>query len=351
MDMGIRDWAHEWQWRARNGIGYEQLVSIRKETAEMLERRDIKGLKSLLDTYAGSYDIPEEIAMGIAREKFILTPEDAANKDIREMMESLKVTYFMQQEGSLSSLPLEEAGGIHGMLAMHTFMLDAYVERHPKCGIPRPDSGEVEAAKQILDRQYGGKAAWQLCQFIQVRTYPSEYVMYRYGLAEDFERYSRLNEECLKAIETGDKHRERKLMESIGKTETDLEQKSEKALEGIEGVRVPDDYLKALDDELGRLSELVWDPRKIEDCYGGFLEKHGICADSPMPELEKQIEEAYQTLDDRIVRLCGRQPYAGDLFSAKKRQTEAREGDRKQTPHLPRLPPKQQSSGGLKPTF
>ena len=79
--MGLRDRVHEWQWRARNGIGYEQLKAIRKETMEMLEKRDIKGLKGLLDTYAGSYDIPEEIATGIAREKFILTPEDAADKD------------------------------------------------------------------------------------------------------------------------------------------------------------------------------------------------------------------------------------------------------------------------------
>lgn len=122
--MGLRDWAHEWQWRARNGIGYEQLRAIRKETMEMLENRDIKGLKGLLDTYAGSYDIPEEIATGIARGKFILTPEDAADKDIRDMMESLKATRFMQQEGSLASLPVEEADGIHGMLAMHVFMLE-----------------------------------------------------------------------------------------------------------------------------------------------------------------------------------------------------------------------------------
>ena len=46
--MGLRDWAHEWQWRARNGIGYEQLKAIRKDTMEMLENRDIKGLKGLL---------------------------------------------------------------------------------------------------------------------------------------------------------------------------------------------------------------------------------------------------------------------------------------------------------------
>ena len=59
-----------------------------------------------------------------------------------------------------------------------------------------------------------------------------------------------------------------------------------------------------------------------------------------MPELEKQIEEAYRSLDDRIVRLCGRSPYADNLFSAKKRQTEAWEVDRKHAPHLPRLPPK-----------
>lgn len=98
--MGLRDWAHEWQWRARNGIGYEQLKAIRKDTMEMLENRDIKGLKGLLDTYAGSYDIPEEIAMGIARKNFILTPEDAADKDILAAMESLKSTWFVQQQGT-----------------------------------------------------------------------------------------------------------------------------------------------------------------------------------------------------------------------------------------------------------
>lgn len=318
---------------------------------EMLENRDIKGLKGLLDTYAGSYDIPEEIAMGITREKFILTPEDAADKDIRDMMESLKATYFMQQEGTLASLPIEDADSIHGMLAMHAFMLDAYVERHPGCGIPRPEPGEVDASRRILDRQYEGKAAWQLCQFVLVRTYPSDYVMYRYGLAEDFGKYSKLNNECLKAIEAGDGDREKELMEVIGKMETILERGSEKALDSIEGARVPDDYLKELDDELSRLAGLVWDSRRVEDCYGGFLEKHGIRADSPVPELEKQIEEAYQTLDDRIVKLCGRQPYAANLFAAKKKQAEAREGDRKQTPYLPRLPPKQQSPGGLKPSF
>lgn len=349
--MGLRDRVHEWQWRARNGIGYEQLKAIRKETMEMLGKRDIKGLKGLLDTYAGSYDIPEEIATGIAREKFILTPEDAADKDIRDMMESLKTTRFMQQEGSLASLPVEEANGIHGMLAMHVFMLDAYVEQHPGCGIPRPEPEEVDAARRILDRQYEEKAAWQLCRFILVRTCPSDYVMHRYGLADDFNRYSKLNDECLKAFETGDKDREKELTEAIGKMETALERKSEKALDSIEGARVPDEYLKELDDELGRLAGLVWDPRRVEDCYGGFLEKHGIRADSPVPELEKQIEEAYRSLDDRIVRLCGRRPYAEDLFSAKKRQSEAREGDRKHAPHLPRLPPKQQSSGGMKPAF
>ncbi|KAA4660276.1 hypothetical protein F3B67_26745, partial [Bacteroides ovatus] len=247
--MGLRDWAHEWQWRARNGIGYEQLRAIRKETMEMLENRDIKGLKGLLDTYAGSYDIPEEIALGIARKNFILTPEDAADKDILAAMESLKSTWFMQQEGTLASLPVEEADGIHGMLAMHAFMLDAYVERHPGCGIPRSEPEEVDAARRILDRQYEGKADWQLCQFILVRTFPSDYVMYRYGLAEDFNRYSKLNEECLKAIETGDKDLEKKLMEAIGKMETTLERKSEKALDSIEGARVPDEYLKELDDE------------------------------------------------------------------------------------------------------
>lgn len=82
-----------------------------------------------------------------------------------------------------------------------------------------------------------------------------------------------------------------------------------------------------------------------------MLEKHGIRADSPVPELEKQIEEAYRSLDDRIVRLCGRQPYAEDLFSAKKRHVETRKASRKQAPYLPRLPPKQQSSGGMKPAF
>ena len=161
--MGLRDWAHEWQWRARNGIGYEQLRAIRKETMEMLENRDIKGLKGMLDTYAGSYDIPEEIAMGIARKNFILTPEDAADKDILAAMESLKSTWFMQQEGRLASLPVEEADGIHGMLAMHAFMLDAYVERHPGCGIPRPEPEEVDAAGfstgGTRERQTGNSAS------------------------------------------------------------------------------------------------------------------------------------------------------------------------------------------------
>ena len=125
----------------------------------------------------------------------------------------------------------------------------------------------------------------------------------------------------------------------------------------LNGQKLGDYTSKYLSDKYGndlKIAIMDFDaaiPEQSKARYGGFLEKHGIRADSPVPELEKQIEEAYRSLDDRIVRLCGRQPYADNLFSAKKRQTDAREGDRKHAPHLPRLPPKQQSSGGMKPAF
>lgn len=346
--MGLLDWMQQ---RGRYRLDYKQLEAVSTQAEALLKKRDFKGLRGLVEKYRDSYEAIERIGMKMFVEKPVRTPRDAADKEMIRLMETLEQTGFMQQEGNrLADIPAENAGGIHAMLAMYTFMLDCYLDKHPESGIRRPEKTEVDAAERILDRRYEGTDAWQLSQFILCRTIPSEYVIQRYGLAEDRDRYSQLNDRCLEAWETGDRRLEKELSEQLYEVELRFERNSERALESIANVRAPEAYLMYLSEELEKLGGCVWDPGRIEDAGHDFLRRHGIRADSPSAELEKQIENAYKSLDERIVRLCGRRPYADELFAGKRKQSEPRHEKQqhvqRQTPQLPK-----QKSRGMKPSF
>lgn len=338
--MGLQDWMREMQRLGRYRLDYKQLEAISTQTEALLKKRDFKGLKNLVEKYRDSYDAIERISVKMAIEKPVCTPREAAGKEMVGLMETLKQTAFMQQEGNrLADVSPEDASITCAMLAMHVFMLDRYLEKHPESGIQRPEKTEVDAARQILDKQYEGTDAWQLSQFILYRTIPSEYVIQRYGLAEDREKYSELNDRCLEAWETGDRQLEKELSEQLYKVELRFEKNSEQALESIANVKAPEAYLMYLSEELEKLAGCVWNPRRIEDVGKDFLLRHGIRADSPPAELEKQIENAYKSLDERIVRLCGRKPYANELLARKRKQTEPqyerKQNVQQQTRHIP----------------
>ena len=342
--MGLIDWMRERQWRAYYQLDYKQLDAISDRTKTLLENRDFKEVKELVEKYRNSYEAIERISVRMAVEKPVRTPADAADKEMVGLMETLKQTYFMQQEGSrLAAVSPKDAGGIHGMLAMHTFMLDRYLDKHPESDIGRPEKAETDAAREILDKLYEGKDAWQLSQFVLCRTIPSDYVIHRHGLAEDVEKYTELTQRCLEAVKTDNGTLEKELWEQLGKVEDRLEDKAGKALESIRDVRAPEGYLMYLSEELDKLAGYVWNPRRAQEAGNYFLRKHGIRADSPLPQLERQIEDAYKSLDDRIVRLCGRRPYADDLFAGKRKRTET--AGIREKPHLNRHPPKQQTKG------
>lgn len=346
--MGFIDWMRQ---RGRYRLDYKQLEAVSGQAEALLKKRDFKGLRGLVEKYRDSYEAIERIGMKMFVEKPVRTPGDAADKEMIRLMETLKQTGFMQQEGNrLADIPAENAGGIHAMLAMYTFMLDRYLDKHPESGIRRPEKTEVDAAERILDRRHEGTDAWQLSQFILCRTIPSEYVVQRYGLAEDRDRYSQLNDQCLEAWETGDRRLERELSEQLYEVELRFERNSERALESIANVRAPEAYLMYLSEELEKLGGCVWDPGRVEDVGNDFLRRHGIRADSPSTELEKQIENAYKSLDERIVRLCGRPPYADNLLAEKRKQTEPRHEKQQ---HVQRQPPElpKQKSRGMKPSF
>lgn len=346
--MGLLDWMQQ---RGRYRLDYKQLEAVSGQAEALLKKRDFKGLRGLVEKYRDSYEAVDRISMKMAVEKPVRTPEDAADKEMVGLMQTLRQTGFMQQEGSrLADISPENAGGIHAMLAMHTFMLDRYLDKHPESGIQRPEKTEVDAAGRILDKRYEGTDAWQLSQFILCRTIPSEYVIQRYGLAEDRERYYQLNDRCLEACETGDRRLERELSEQLYEVELRFERNSERALESIDNVRAPDAYLMYLSEELEKLAVCVWNPSRIEDVGNDFLRRHGIRADSPPVELEKQVENAYKSLDERIVKLCGRPPYADNLLAEKRKQTEPRHEKQQ---HVQRQPPQlpKQKSRGMKPSF
>ena len=61
------------------------------------------------------------------------TPEKTVETDRSELMTALKNTYFMEKNGCwLADVNPEKADSVHGMLAMHTFMRDAYLKVYPE---------------------------------------------------------------------------------------------------------------------------------------------------------------------------------------------------------------------------
>lgn len=120
------------------------------------------------------------------------------------------------------------------MLAMHTFMRDAYLKVYPESKQERPSPEEVRSSVRILDFHRKESDVWELCNLAVYLMPPSRYVALRYGLADDYDRLDRL-------------HRsgpEPAYDEGVA-LESRLCRNAEKAAESIGDVRLPDFYLES----------------------------------------------------------------------------------------------------------
>ncbi|MFK2368250.1 hypothetical protein ACIXNN_04405 [Bacteroides fragilis] len=270
------------------------------------------------------------------------TGKNGGNGQVR-IDDGIENTYFMEKNGCwLADVNPEKADSVHGMLAMHTFMRDAYLKVYPESKQERPSPEEVRSSVRILDFHRKESDVWELCNLAVYLMPPSRYVALRYGLADDYDRLDRL-------------HRsgpEPAYDEGVA-LESRLCRNAEKAAESIGDVRLPDFYLEKLNGELENLGRIAASPDAVHDILHispDFLTKYGIDKNASATERSCQAEKAYRELDARFVRMTGRRPYADEFFAFLRHGKEkVAEVDRPRPVHKPilRNPPSKGRKMGI----
>ena len=296
---------------------------IARHAEHLLRERDISNVTDLVRRYRKS-DLTIAgigLAMNTATSRFLRTPEDAAGKDMLELMEALRRTPFAKKIGRhLADVPADTAHSLHGLLAMNTFLLDAYLEQHPDSGLRQPPMAEVQAAAHIIDRQFRTETFRELRHLAETsgRYMPSCYVARLYDWDADMNRLQEMRGRldgpaCPEAPQQVEQLRER-----IWKAENRMVREAERILESDPEIPLRQTYIEKLDAELQTLGWLARFPEKVDSPYINrqLLDKYGIEPGIPREEQSRQAEKAFRELDARLVRMTGRQSYADDLFES-----------------------------------
>ena len=296
---------------------------IARHAENLLRERDISNVTDLVRRHRKS-DLTIAgigLTMNTATSRFLRTPEDAAGKDMLELMDALRRTSFAKKIGRrLADVPADTAHSLHGLLAMHTFLLDAYLEQHPDSKLQQPPMDEVQAAAHIVDRQFRAETFRELRHLAETRGryMPSCYVVRLYDWDADMGRLQKMRGRldgpaCPEAPQQVQQLRER-----IWKTENRMVREAEKVLESDPEIPLRQTYIEKLDAELQTLGWLARFPERIDDSRINrqLLDKYSIESGIPREDQSRQIEKAFRELDARLVRITGRQPYADDLFES-----------------------------------
>ena len=174
------------------------------------------------------------LTMNTATSRFLRTPEDAAGKDMLELMEALRRTPFAKKIGRrLADVPADTAHSLHGLLAMHTFLLDAYLEQHPDSKLPQPPMAEVQAAAHIIDRQFRAETFRELRHLAETsgRYTPSCYVARLYDWDADMGRLQEMRGQLDSPACPDDPQQVQQLRERIWKAENRMVREAERILE------------------------------------------------------------------------------------------------------------------------
>ena len=236
-----------------------------------------------------------------------------------ELMDALRRTPFAKKIGRrLADVPADTAHSLHGLLAMHTFLLDAYLEQHPDSKLRQPPMAEVQAAAHIIDRQFRAETFRELRHLTETsgRYTPSCYVVRLYDWDTDMGRLQEMRGRLDGPACADDPQQVQQLRERIWKTENRMVREAERILESNPEIPLRQTYIEKLDAELQTLGWLARFPEKIDSPYTNrqLLDKYGILPGISPAEQYGQIGKAFRELDARLVRMTGRQPYADDLF-------------------------------------
>lgn len=296
---------------------------IVRHAENLLRERDINSVTDLVRRHRKS-DLTIagiRLTMNTATSRFLRTPEDAAGKDMLELMDALRRTPFAKKIGRrLADVPADTAHSLHGVFAMHTFLLDAYLEQHPDSKLRQPPMDEVQAAAHIIDRQFRAETFRELRHLAEISGgyIPSCYVVRLYDWDTDMERLQemrgRLNgPACPEAPQQVQQLRKR-----IWKAENRMVREAERILESDPEISLRQTYIEKLDAELQTLGWLARFPERIDDSRINrqLLDKYRILPGISPAEQYGQVEKAFRELDARLVRMTGRQSYADDLFES-----------------------------------
>lgn len=301
---------------------------VARHAENLLRERDIRSMTELVRRHRKS-DLTIAgigLTMNTATDRFLRTPEDAAGKDMLELMEALRRTPFAKKIGRcLADVPEDTAHSLHGLLAMHTFLLDAYLEQHPDSGLRQPPMHEVQAAAHIVDRQFRAETFRELRHLAETsgRYMPSCYIARLYDWDADMNRLQEMRGRLDDPACPEEPQQVQQLRERIWKTENRMVREAEKILESNPEIPLRQTYIEKLDAELQTLGWLARFPEKIDSPYTNrqLLDKYGIEPDNPRKDQFRQVEKAFRELDARLVRMTGRQSYADDLFDSLRRKS------------------------------
>lgn len=238
-----------------------------------------------------------------------------------ELMDALRRTPFAKKIGRrLADVPADTAHSLHGLLAMHTFLLDAYLEQHPDSKLRQPPMDEVQAAAHIINRQFRAETFRELRHLAETSGHymPSCYVVRLYDWDTDMGRLQEMRGRLDGPACPDDPQQVQQLRERIWKAENRMVREAERILESDPEISLRQTYIEKLDAELQTLGWLARFPEKIDSPYINLqlLDKYGIEPDISREEQSRQIEKAFRKLDERLASMTGRQPYADDLFES-----------------------------------
>lgn len=238
-----------------------------------------------------------------------------------ELMEALRRTPLAKKIGRrLADVPADTAHSLHGLLAMHTFLLDAYLEQHPDSKLRQPPMDEVQAAAHIINRQFRAETFRELRHLAETsgRYMPSCYVVRLYDWDTDMGQLQEMRGQLDGPACPDDPQQVYQLRERIWKAENRMVREAERILESDPEIPLRQTYIEKLDAELQTLGWFARFPEKIDSPYTNrqLLDKYSIESGIPREDQSRQIEKAFRELDARLVRITGRQPYADDLFES-----------------------------------
>ena len=296
---------------------------IARHAEDLLRERNIRNVTDFVRRYRKS-DLTIAgigLIMNTATDRFLRTPEDAAGKDMLELMEALRRTPLAKKIGRrLADVPADTAHSLHGLLAMHTFLLDAYLEQHPDSKLRQPPMAEVQAAAHIIDRQFRAETFRELRHLAETsgRYTPSCYVVRLYDWDTDTGRLQEMRGRLDGPACADDPQQVQQLRERIWKAENRMVREAERILESDPEIPLQQTYIEKLDAELQTLGWLARFPERIDDnrINRQLLDKYRILPGISPAEQYGQVEKAFRELDARLVRMTGRQSYADDLFES-----------------------------------